>query len=100
MLVWDESGEMPNLFTVAGVAERRVSLCAYESYVSSVNRIILRDRDHFDFVPHKLSAAMIGAFRALGGRVADSVETSYAPPPVRRRPLPGVLVPRRSSRQP
>ena len=30
------------------------------------------------FVPNKLSAAMIGAFKAMGGRVANSAETSYA----------------------
>jgi hypothetical protein len=51
---------------------------AYEGYLSSVNRIILRESERFIFLPNKLSAAMIGAFKAMGGRVADSVETSYA----------------------
>jgi hypothetical protein len=29
-------------------------------------------------VPNKLSAAMIGAFKALGGRVVNSIEACYA----------------------
>jgi hypothetical protein len=78
MSVWDEPREMPNIFAVAGVTERRIGLCAYESYFSSVNRNILRNSERFDFVPNKLSAAMNGAYRAMGGRVVDSIETSYA----------------------
>lgn len=78
MLVWDEPSTMLNIFTVAGSTGRRAGLCAYESYLSAVNRIILRSSERVDFVPNKLSAAMIGAFRAMGGRVVDFIETSYA----------------------
>lgn len=78
MLVWEEHGEMPNMFAVARVIEGRAVLSAYESYFSCVNRIILRHSERFEFVPTKLSAAMIGAFNAMGGRVVDSIETSYA----------------------
>lgn len=78
MLVWEESGGMPNIFAVAGLTEGRAGLSAYESHFSAVNRIILRHRERVEFVPTKLSAAMIGAFRAMGGHVADSIETRYA----------------------
>lgn len=78
MLVWEEHGELPNIFAVAGVTEGRAVFSAYESYFISVNRIILRHSERFEFVPNKLSAAMIGAFKAMGGRVVDAVETSYA----------------------
>ncbi len=78
MLVWDAAGETPNIFTVAGASRGHVGLYAYEDYGCSVNRIILRDCEQFAFIPNKLSAAMIGAFKAMGGRVVDSAETSYA----------------------
>lgn len=78
MLVWEEHCGMPNIFAVAGTIEGRERLSTYESYFSSVNRIILRDSARYELVPNKLSAAMIGAFKAMGGRVVDSIETSYA----------------------
>jgi hypothetical protein len=78
MLVWEELCGMPNIFAGAGVTEGRQGLSSYESYFSSVNRIILRDSERYVFVPNKLSAAMIGAFKAMCGRVVDSIETSYA----------------------
>lgn len=78
MLVWDAAGETPNIFTVAGVSEERVGLYAFDGYGCSVSRILTRDSEQFTFIPNKLSAAMIGAFMALGGRVVDCVETSYA----------------------
>lgn len=78
MLVWDAAGETPNIFKVAGVSEGRVGLYAYDGYFGSVNRILMRDSEQFTFVPSKLSAAMIGAFKAMGGRVVGSAETSYA----------------------
>ena len=78
MLVWKDAGGMPNIFSLAAVPDGREGLSAYESYFSSVNRIILRDSARYEFVPNKLSAAMIGAFKAMGGRVVDSIETSYA----------------------
>ena len=78
MLVWDAPGETPYVFTVAGVSERRVGLYAYESYLCSVDRILMRDREQFTFLPNKLSAAMIGAFMAVRGRIVDSIETSCA----------------------
>lgn len=78
MLVWNEAGGMPNIFSVAGVTEGHEGLSTYESYFSCVSRIILRHNERVEFVPTKLSAAMIGAFKAMGGRVVDSIETSYA----------------------
>ena len=78
MLVWDAAGKTPDIFTVAGASEGRFGLHAYDGYFGSVNRIILRDCEQFAFIPNKLSAAMIGAFKAMGGRVVDSAETSYA----------------------
>jgi hypothetical protein len=78
MLVWEEHCGMPKIFAVAGVTDGRQGLSAYESYFSSVNRIIMRDSARYEFVPNKLSAAMIGAFKAMGGRVVDSIEISYA----------------------
>ncbi len=78
MLVWEEHCGMPNVFAIAGVTDGRDGASAYESYFSSVNRIILGDSARYEFVPNKLSAAMIGAFKAMGGRVVDSIETSYA----------------------
>lgn len=81
MLVWDAAGETPNIFTVTGVSKGHVGLYAYDGYDGygcSVNRILMRDSEQFAFIPNKLSAAMIGAFKAMGGRVVDSAETSYA----------------------
>lgn len=78
MLVWDAAGDKPDIFTVAGVSEGRVELYAYDGYLCSVNRILMRHSEQFTFIPNKLSAAMIGAFKAMGGRVMNSAETSYA----------------------
>lgn len=58
MLVWDTPQGPPNAFTVSG--------------------IIRRDSERLLFVPNKLSAAVVGAFMAIGGQVAHCVETSYA----------------------
>jgi len=78
MLVWDASQGTPNIFTMAGAGLSSNACSAYEGYLCSVNRIILRESERFIFLPNKLSAAMIGAFKAMGDRVANSVETSYA----------------------
>ena len=78
MLVWDAPQGTPNIFTIAGAGLGSDARSVYEGYLCSVNRIILRESERFIFLPNKLSAAMIGAFKAMGGRVADSVETSYA----------------------
>ena len=78
MLVWDAPQMTPNIVTIAGAGLSSDARSAYEGYMGSVNRIILRESERFIFLPNKLSAAMIGAFKAMGGRVADSVETSYA----------------------
>lgn len=78
MLVWDAAGKTPKIFTVAGASKGQVGLYAYDGYGCSVNRILMRDSEQFAFIPNKLSAAMIGAFKAMGGRVVDSAETSYA----------------------
>ena len=78
MLVWDAPQGTPNIFTIAGAGLGSAARSVYEGYLCSVNRIILRESEQFIFLPNKLSAAMIGAFKAMGGRVADSVETSYA----------------------
>lgn len=78
MLVWDDLEGMPNNFAMAGVSASLDARSAYEGYLCSVNRIILRDSERFDFLPNKLSAAMIGAFKAMCGRVMDAVENRYA----------------------
>jgi hypothetical protein len=78
MLVWDAPQGTPNIFTMAGAFLCSDAHSAYEGYLCCVNRIILRESERFIFLPNKLSAAMIGAFKAMGGRVVDSVETSYA----------------------
>jgi len=52
---------------------------AYESYSCAVNRILRQQSmEYINFVPTKLSTAMLGAFKAMGGRVAQCAETSYA----------------------
>lgn len=78
MLVLDAPQGTPNIFTMDGRGLSGEAPGAYEGYLCSVNRIILRESERFIFLPNKLSAAMIGAFKAMGGRVANSVETSYA----------------------
>ena len=78
MLVWDDREGAPNIFAMNGVGAIRDACSVYESYLCSVNRIILRDGERFDFLPNKLSAAMIGAFKAMCGRAVVAVETRYA----------------------
>ncbi len=81
MLVLNEPGDISTnilAVAVAGVTEGLVGLGTYASYRSAVGRIILRNRGLFEFVPNKLSAAMIGAFKAICGRVTDAIEASYA----------------------
>jgi hypothetical protein len=78
MLVWDARQGTPNIFTMDGAGLSDDARSAYEGYLCSVNRFILRESERFIFLPNRLSAAMIGAFKAMGGRVAGSVETSYA----------------------
>ena len=78
MLVWDAPQGTPNIFTMVGAGLGSNVRNAYEGYLCSVNRILLRESEQFIFLPNKLSAAMIGAFKAMGGRVANCVETSYA----------------------
>lgn len=77
MLVWDAPHGAPNIFTMDGARLSGDPRSAYEGYLPSVNRIILRESESFFFLPNKLSTAMIGAFKAMCGRVEDSVETSY-----------------------
>lgn len=78
MLVWDEAEGSPNVFTMSGVSSGRDVRSFYDCYLCSVNRTILRDGERFDFLPNKLSAAMIGAFKAMCGRAVVAVETCYA----------------------
>lgn len=78
MLVWDEREGSPNVFKMAAVSSDRDVRSFYDRYLCSVNRIVLRDGERFDFLPNKLSAAMIGAFKAMCGRVVVAVETRYA----------------------
>lgn len=78
MLVWDDRDGAPNIFAMNGVSANRDARSVYESYLCSVNRIILRDGERFDFLPNKLSAAMIGAFKAMCGRAVVAAETRYA----------------------
>lgn len=78
MLVWDDREGAPNILAMSGVSANRDARSVYESYLCSVNRIILRDGERFDFLPNKLSAAMIGAIKAMCGRAVVAVETCYA----------------------
>lgn len=78
MLVWDAPQGTPNIFAMAGAGLSSDARSAYEGHLCCVNRSILRESERFIFLPNKLSAAMIGAFKAMGGRVVHSVETSYA----------------------
>lgn len=78
MLVWNECEGAPNVSAMAGVSANRDACSAYQSHLCSVNRIILRNGEQFDFLPNKLSAAMIGAFKAMCGRAVVTVETCYA----------------------
>ena len=78
MLVWDDREGAPNIFAMDGAGAIQAARSVYESYRCSVNRIILRDGERFDFLPNKLSAAMIGAFKAMCGRAVVAVETRYA----------------------
>ena len=79
MLVWDVP-DGPQNISLRGCAPAGDGVwSAYEGYLCAVNRIIGRHTvEYIEFEPTKLSMAMIGAFKAMGGRVANSVETSYA----------------------
>ncbi|WP_425259044.1 hypothetical protein ACPOLB_27330 (plasmid) [Rubrivivax sp. RP6-9] len=78
MLVWDDREGALNIFAMNGVSANRDARSVYESYLCSLNRIILRDGERFDFLPNKLSAAMIGALKAMCGCAVVAVETRYA----------------------
>lgn len=78
MLVWDDRDGVPNILAMSGVGANQDAHSVYERYLCSVNRIILRDGERFDFLPNKLSAAMIGAFKAMCGRAVVAVETRFA----------------------
>lgn len=71
----------PDISKMLGVIESKGAFNAYDGYFSQVAGIILRNVQPvtvITVVPYKLSAAMIGAFKAMGGRVESSAETSYA----------------------
>ena len=79
MLVWDMP-DGPQNISLRGCALAGDGVwSAYEGYLCAVNRIIRRHTvEYIEFEPTKLSMAMIGAFKAMGGRVAQCAETSYA----------------------
>ena len=79
MLVW-EMPDRPQNICLRGSAPVGDSVWnAYEGYLSAYSRIIRRHTvEYIDFEPTKLSMAMVGAFKAMGGRVAQCAETSYA----------------------
>lgn len=79
MLVWDMP-DGPQNVSLRGCAPAGDGVVtAYEGYLSVFSRIIRRHTvEYIDFEPTKLSMAMIGAFKAMGGRVALCAETSYA----------------------
>jgi hypothetical protein len=79
MLVWDMP-DGPQNVALRGCAPAGDGVwTAYEGYLSVYSRIIRRHTvEYIDFEPTKLSMAMIGAFKAMGGRVALCAETSYA----------------------
>lgn len=78
MLVWDDREGALSIFAMSSVGANQDARSVYESYLCSVNRIILRDGERFDFLPNRLSAAMIGAFKAMCGRAVVAVETRFA----------------------
>lgn len=78
MLVWEVPDPSQNVFSRGIAAEGGGLAGGHGSYFSSVNRIILRENEQFFLVPNKLSMAILGAFKGLGGRVAHCAETSYA----------------------
>lgn len=79
MLVWDMP-DGPQNVSLRGCAPAGEGVgTAYEGYLSVYSRIIRRHTvEYIDFEPTKLSMAMIGAFKAMGGRVAVCAETCYA----------------------
>lgn len=77
-MAWDDLEGAPSIFSVTGVSASQDARSVCESCPGSVNRFILRDGVRFDFLQNKLSAAMIGAFQAMCGRVGAAVETRYA----------------------
>jgi hypothetical protein len=78
MLIWDDHTGPQIVVMRADVGLNCDVRSMYESYRCSVSGIIARGSEGLIFVPNKLSAAMIGAFMAVGGRVAHCIETSYA----------------------
>lgn len=78
VLVWNAPQGASSVFTMGGTDPSCDVHSGYESYLCFVNRIIRRGCNQFILLPGKLSAAMIGAFKAVAGRIANSVETSYA----------------------
>lgn len=80
MSAWDAPDGTPNIFSIAAAAAATSpdARSVYDGFLCSVNRIILRDSERFACVPNKLSATMVGAVKAMCGRVVDSVETRYS----------------------
>lgn len=79
MLVWDMPDGPQNVSLQGSAPAGEGVVTAYEGYLSVYSRIIRRHTvEYIDFEPTKLSMAMIGAFKAMGGRVALCAETSYA----------------------
>ena len=79
MLVWDipEGPQNVCLRGCAPAGDSGGNAC--EGYLCAVSGIIRRHAvEYIDFEPTKLSMAMIGVFKAMGGRVAQCVESSYA----------------------
>jgi len=75
MLVWDMPNG-PHNVSLRGCAPADDGVwSAYEGYLRIIRRYTV---EYIEFEPTKLSMAMIGAFKAMGGRVAQCAETSYA----------------------
>ena len=78
MLVWDAPQGTPIISTIAAAGLSSDARSACEDYLCCVSRVIMRNHERLVFLPNKLSDAMTGAFKAMGGRVANSAETLYA----------------------
>lgn len=79
MLVWDVP-DGPQNIPLRGCAPAGDGVwSAYGGCLYACYKIIQRHTlECVEFEPTKLSMAMIGAFQAMGGRVAQCDETSYA----------------------
>ena len=78
MLVCDAPQGTPIISTITGAGLSSDARSACKDYLSYVSRVIMRNHEQFIILPNKLSDAMLGAFKAMGDRIANSAETCHA----------------------